>query len=95
MVHRVVVNTDEYLTERYQSQSVQNPANITNAMARTASTPSVMSRVRARRDGRPTLILGPDGLPPRSGIWKANVRPSMLMRLKAGPAIVEPNGATY
>ncbi|MFC5074293.1 hypothetical protein ACFPN0_22475 [Kitasatospora cinereorecta] len=35
-----------------------------------------MSRVRTRRDGRPTLIRGPVGPPPRSGIWKANVRTS-------------------
>ncbi|GAA4818281.1 hypothetical protein GCM10023220_58750 [Streptomyces ziwulingensis] len=47
-----------------------------NAMASTASTPSVMSRVRTRRDGRPTLIRGPVGPPPRSGIWKAKVRTS-------------------
>src|SRR2546430_2073294 len=47
-----------------------------NAMPSTARTPSVMSRVRARRDGRPTLIRGPVGPPPRSGIWKAKVRTS-------------------
>ncbi|SCE28204.1 hypothetical protein GA0115253_1040712 [Streptomyces sp. Termitarium-T10T-6] len=76
LVHRVVVKTDEYATDLYQSQSVQNPANMTKAMARTARTPKVMSRVRARRDGRPTLIRGPVGPPPRSGIWKANVRTS-------------------
>ncbi|WP_280890517.1 hypothetical protein [Streptomyces sp. LBL] len=35
-----------------------------------------MSRVRTRRDGRPTLIRGPVGPPPRSGIWKAKVRTS-------------------
>ncbi|GHE80774.1 hypothetical protein GCM10014715_40160 [Streptomyces spiralis] len=35
-----------------------------------------MSRTRARRDGRPTLIRGPDGPEPRSGIWKAKVRTS-------------------
>ncbi|GGJ76860.1 hypothetical protein GCM10011583_05260 [Streptomyces camponoticapitis] len=70
------MKTDEYFTERYQSQSVQNPANMTNIMARTARMPSVMSRVRARLDGRPTLIRGPVGPPPRSGIWKANVRTS-------------------
>ncbi|GGZ85400.1 hypothetical protein GCM10010329_01250 [Streptomyces spiroverticillatus] len=70
------MKTEENLTDRYQSQSVQNPANMTNAMARTARTPSVMSRVRARREGRPTLIRGPVGPPPRSGIWKANVRTS-------------------
>ncbi|GAA1194862.1 hypothetical protein GCM10009654_59970 [Streptomyces hebeiensis] len=70
------MKTDEYFTERYQSQSVQNPANMTKSMASTASTPNVISRVRARRDGRPTLIRGPVGPPPRSGIWKANVRTS-------------------
>src|ERR1044072_1383532 len=43
-VQSVVVKTDEYFTDRYQSQSVQNPANMTNAMPRTARTPSVMSR---------------------------------------------------
>ncbi|GHK00916.1 hypothetical protein SY2F82_27130 [Streptomyces sp. Y2F8-2] len=76
MVHRVVVKTDEYFTDRYQSQSVQKPANMTNAIPRTARTPSVMSRVRARPDGRPPLIRGPVGPPPRSGIWKAKVRTS-------------------
>ncbi|GGJ10625.1 hypothetical protein GCM10010121_021240 [Streptomyces brasiliensis] len=35
-----------------------------------------MSRVRTRRDGRPALIRGPVGPPPRSGIWKAKVRTS-------------------
>ncbi|GAA0898698.1 hypothetical protein GCM10009574_081270 [Streptomyces asiaticus] len=45
-------------------------------MANTASTPKVMSRVLARRDGRPTLTRGPVGPPPRSGIWKAKVRTS-------------------
>ncbi|GHH81629.1 hypothetical protein GCM10018793_39460 [Streptomyces sulfonofaciens] len=76
MVHSVVVKTEEKLTDRYQSRSVQNPENMTNAMASTASTPSVMSRVRTRRDGRPTLIRDPEGPEPRSGIWKAKVRTS-------------------
>ncbi|GGU42650.1 hypothetical protein GCM10010211_02310 [Streptomyces albospinus] len=70
------MKTEENLTERYQSQSVQKPENITKSMANTASTPNVMSRVRNRRDGRPTLIRGPVGPPPRSGIWKAKVRTS-------------------
>ncbi|GGT06169.1 hypothetical protein GCM10010286_34300 [Streptomyces toxytricini] len=69
----MVVNTLEYFTERNQSQSVQKPANMMNAMPRTASTPKVIRRVRARRDGRPTLIRGPEGPEPRSGIWKAKV----------------------
>ncbi|GHJ35853.1 hypothetical protein Sm713_14620 [Streptomyces sp. TS71-3] len=64
------------MTDRYQSSSVQNPENITNAMASTASTPSVKSSVRARREGRPTLIRDPVGPEPRSGIWKAKVRTS-------------------
>ncbi|GLV80848.1 hypothetical protein Slala03_05370 [Streptomyces lavendulae subsp. lavendulae] len=72
------MKTVEYLTERNQSQSVQNPANMMNAMARTARTPRVIRRVRARRDGRPTLIRGPEGPPPRSGIWKAKVRTSKV-----------------
>ncbi|GAA3180998.1 hypothetical protein GCM10017688_37850 [Streptomyces ramulosus] len=72
------MKTEAYFTERYQSQSVQNPENITKSMARTASTPTVMKRVRARRDGRPTLIRGPEGPPPRSGIWKAKVRTSKI-----------------
>src|ERR1044072_5399439 len=54
-----------------------------NAMPRTARTPSGMSRVRARRDGRPTLIRGPVGPPPRSGIWKAKVRTS---KFAVGPS---------
>ncbi|GAU65352.1 conjugal transfer protein TraA [Streptomyces sp. NBRC 110611] len=70
------MKTEEYLTERYQSQSVQNPENITKSMASTASAPTVISRVRIRRDGRPTLIRGPVGPEPRSGIWKAKVRTS-------------------
>ncbi len=78
MVHSVVVKTVEYLTERNQSQSVQNPANMMKSMARTASTPKVIRRVRDRRDGRPTLIRGPEGPPPRSGIWKAKVRTSKV-----------------
>ncbi|GBQ00548.1 hypothetical protein SSP531S_19640 [Streptomyces spongiicola] len=104
-----MLNTDEYFTERYQSQSVQNPANMTKAMASTASTPSVISSVRTRRDGRPTLIRGPVGPPPRSGIWKANVRPSSSRLCKRcfgcrpmrpapllrAHAIVGPTHATY
>ncbi|GFH37670.1 hypothetical protein SCWH03_39100 [Streptomyces pacificus] len=82
------MNTDEYFTERYQSQSVQNPANITKTMASTANTPSVISSVRTRRDGRPTLIRGPVGPPPRSGIWKANVRPSSSRLCKRCPGAV-------
>ncbi|GAA2659803.1 hypothetical protein GCM10009864_28490 [Streptomyces lunalinharesii] len=70
------MKTEEKWTDRYQSQSVQNPENITKSMASTASTPNVMSRVLNRRDGRPTLIRGPVGPPPRSGIWKAKVRTS-------------------
>ncbi|GGW85421.1 hypothetical protein GCM10010341_01950 [Streptomyces noursei] len=70
------MKTEEKWTERYQSQSVQKPENITKSMASTASTPNVMSRVLNRRDGRPTLIRGPEGPPPRSGIWKAKVRTS-------------------
>src|SRR5690242_6260090 len=58
---------------------------MTNAMASTASTPSVMSRVRTRRDGRPTLIRGPVGPPPRSGIWKAKVRTSKFAGRMNGP----------
>ncbi|GAA4069462.1 hypothetical protein GCM10022284_01420 [Streptomyces hundungensis] len=54
-----------------------------------------MSRVLARRDGRPTLIRGPDGPEPRSGIWKAKVRTSKFAVVWAGPAIVEPTHATY
>lgn len=50
--------------------------NMTKAMASTASTPSVMSSVRVRRDGRPTLIRGPGGPPPWSGIWNTKVRTS-------------------
>ncbi|GHF68305.1 hypothetical protein GCM10010218_57140 [Streptomyces mashuensis] len=49
---------------------------MTKSMASPASTPRVISRVRTRRDGRPTLIRGPVGPPPRSGIWKAKVRTS-------------------
>jgi hypothetical protein len=79
LVHRVVVKTVVYRTDRYHSQSVQNPANMTKSMARTASTPAVMSRVLARPEGLPTLIRGPVGPPePRSGIWKAKVRTSKI-----------------
>ncbi|GAA0308131.1 hypothetical protein GCM10010302_53580 [Streptomyces polychromogenes] len=95
MVHRVVVKTEEYLTERNQSQSVQKPANMMNAMARTARTPRVSRRVRARREGRPTLIRGPEGPPPRSGIWKAKVRTSNVAGSGRGPTIVGPTHATY
>ncbi|GAA0455639.1 hypothetical protein GCM10010361_19600 [Streptomyces olivaceiscleroticus] len=70
------MKTEEYLTERYHSQSVQNPENITKSMASTASTPRVKSPFRIRRDGRPTLVRGPEGPEPRSGIWKAKVRTS-------------------
>ncbi|GAB2779910.1 hypothetical protein GCM10027091_12450 [Streptomyces daliensis] len=52
---------------------------MTKSIASTASTPAVSNSVRARRDGRPTLIRGPDGPPePRSGIWKAKVRTSKI-----------------
>ncbi len=78
LVHSVVVKTVEYFTERNQSQSVQKPANMMKSIPRTASTPKVMRRVRARREGRPTLIRGPEGPPPRSGIWKAKVRTSKV-----------------
>lgn len=88
-VHSVVVKTDEYFTERYQSQSVQKPANMVNAMPSTARTPSVMSRVRTRRDGRPTLIRGPVGPPPRSGIWKAKVRTSKSLSVRQARVFVD------
>ncbi|GAA4696282.1 hypothetical protein GCM10023324_58890 [Streptomyces youssoufiensis] len=57
-----------------------------------------MSRVRTRRDGRPTLIRGPVGPPPRSGIWKAKVRTSKFGVDEArcsGPEILGPTDATY
>ncbi|GGS91329.1 hypothetical protein GCM10010254_09020 [Streptomyces chromofuscus] len=76
------------MTDRYQSQSVQKPANMVNAMPSTARTPKVMSRVRTRRDGRPTLIRGPVGPPPRSGIWKAKVAPRKIAVGLSGPRFV-------
>ncbi|GAB3966172.1 hypothetical protein GCM10028832_24230 [Streptomyces sparsus] len=81
------MNTVVYWTDRYQSQSVQKPANMTNSMASTASTPAVISRVLARLEGWPTLIRGPEGPPePLSGIWKAKVRTSKIAMDEAGPA---------
>ncbi|GAA3640522.1 hypothetical protein GCM10023079_33140 [Streptomyces chitinivorans] len=80
------MKTVVYRTERYHSQSVQNPANMTKSMASTASAPTVMSRVLARLEGLPTLIRGPEGPPgPRSGIWKAKVRTSRIAADGTGP----------
>ncbi|GAB7060958.1 hypothetical protein JCM12681A_26680 [Streptomyces mexicanus] len=63
-----------------------------NTMPSTASAPSVISRARARRDGRPTLIRGPDGPDPRSGIWKAKGAPrSSLFDSLAGFAVGSPD----
>ncbi|GGN78495.1 hypothetical protein GCM10011579_061790 [Streptomyces albiflavescens] len=62
---------------------------MTKAMASTASTPNVMSRVRTRREGRPTLIRGPVGPPPRSGIWKAKVRTSKSLLIRQAPVMVD------
>ncbi|GEJ97943.1 hypothetical protein TNCT1_02200 [Streptomyces sp. 1-11] len=45
-----------------------------------------MSRARARRDGRPALIRGPVGPPPRSGIWKAKVRTSKSLSIRQAAA---------
>ncbi len=89
------MKTDWKSTEPYHSQSVQKPANITKSMARTASTPAVISSTRARRDGLPTLIRGPVGpLEPRSGIWKAKVRTSKIRRDRSGPLRPGPTLAT-